>query len=396
MILIVNAGSSSIKFKLFDTSNLNNPKSIVEGIAERINVDGRLIIKTKTDKFEFDDSMKNHDDAVQSILVRFKELNLIKDFDDIKGIGFRVVHGGNKILRSVELTEENKKIIEENIKLAPLHNPGALTAITAFEKKLGRAKLVGCFDTAFHQTMPRENYLYATPYSWFQDFSLRKYGFHGISYQYITEKMSEVLKKDKENLNLIVCHLGNGASMCCIKEGKSFDTTMGLTPLAGLIMGTRTGDIDPSILQYMAKQLDKNVEEITDILNKKSGILGLSGISSDMRDITEAIRNGDKQATMALDLYTQKIADFIIKYTNQLNGSVDAIVFTAGIGENAADVRSGVIDKINIIPLDIDEDQNLKSYDEHLEISSAKSLYKILKMRTDEELMICKETLKFL
>ncbi|AGR42440.1 acetate kinase [Spiroplasma diminutum] len=396
MILVVNAGSSSIKFKLFDISNSSNPISKVEGLAERISVDGRLTIEIEGEKHEFNNQMNDHLDAVQLILNKFTELKVIEKPEDIKGIGFRIVHGGDKVVKPVEITDEIKKTIEENIRLAPLHNPGALTSINAFEKSLPNAKLVGCFDTSYHQTMPEVNYMYTVPYEWYSKYQVRKYGFHGISYEYIAFKAQEIFNKKQENLNLIVCHLGNGASVCAIKNGKSFNTTMGLTPLAGLMMGTRSGDIDPSIIQYISKETGKDLFEITDILNKQSGLQGISEISSDMRDVIEQSTKGNDKASLAVELYTQIVADFIVKFANQINDKIDGIIFTAGIGENAALIREKITQKSNLLGLVIDSQLNEEKYSDYLNISSKESKISILKVRTNEELMICNETLKFL
>ncbi|AGR41575.1 acetate kinase [Spiroplasma taiwanense] len=396
MILVVNAGSSSIKFKLFSIEDKQNPISQVEGLAERISVDGKLTIELNGIKNTYEDKMENHLDAVKSILKRFTELKVISKPEDIKGIGFRIVHGGENIVNTVELTKDIKKTIEENIRLAPLHNPGALTSINAFEENLSDAKLVGCFDTSFHQTMPEISYMYPVPYNWFEDLKVRKYGFHGISYDYITVKAQEIFSKNKDNLNLIVCHLGNGASICGIKNGKSYNTTMGLTPLAGLMMGTRSGDIDPSILQYVGKELNKDIFEITDELNKQSGLHGISGVGSDMRDISEKANKGEKRAKLAMEMYSQIVADFIVKFTNQINEKIDAIVFTAGIGENSSIIRKMVVNKCNLLNLSIEDQKNNSKYDDYLEISSPLSKIPVYKIRTNEELMICKETIKFL
>ncbi|WP_339020674.1 acetate kinase [Spiroplasma endosymbiont of Atherix ibis] len=396
MILVVNAGSSSIKFKLFDIKDSKNPKSLVEGLAERIAVDGKLIIEVNDKKHIFEEEIKDHLQAVELILTKFTELKVIEKTEDIKGIGFRIVHGGDKIVNTVELTQEIKNIIEDNIKLAPLHNPGALTSINAFQKSLPKAKLVGCFDTSYHQTMPEISYMYSVPYKWYTDLKVRKYGFHGISYDYITYKAQEIFNKKKEDLNLIVCHLGNGASICAIKNGKSYNTTMGLTPLAGLMMGTRSGDIDPSILQYVSKETGKNVFEVTDMLNKESGLYGISEISSDMRDVVDAASNNNKQAKLALEIYTQTVTDFVVKFANQINGKIDGIIFTAGIGENASIVREKVVEKCSLLQLSIDSKLNDQKYGDYLKISSNDSKIPVFKLRTNEELMICNETLKFL
>ncbi|WP_338984845.1 acetate kinase [Spiroplasma endosymbiont of Diplazon laetatorius] len=396
MILVVNAGSSSIKFKLFDISDSKNPISLVDGLAERISVDGRLTIEIDDQKHVFEDKMDDHLDAVKLILAKFTDLKVIEKPEDIKGIGFRIVHGGDKIVETVELTDEIKKTVEDNIRLAPLHNPGALTSINAFQESLPHAKLVGCFDTSYHQTMPEISYMYTVPYEWYTDLKVRKYGFHGISYEYIAFKSQEIFNKKQEDLNLIVCHLGNGASICAIKNGKSYNTTMGLTPLAGLMMGTRSGDIDPSIIQYVAKETGKDVFEVTDILNKQSGLQGVSKISSDMRDVIAAAANNNAQASLALELYTQTVADFIVKFANQINDNIDGVIFTAGIGENASIVREKVIQKCGLLGLSIDSSLNDEKYGDYLNISSKDSKIPVLKVRTNEELMICNQTLKFL
>ncbi|WP_342258842.1 acetate kinase [Spiroplasma endosymbiont of Dioctria linearis] len=396
MILVVNAGSSSIKFKLFNISDKKNPISTVEGLAERISVDGKLTIEINDKKHVFETEMKDHLDAVKLILTKFTELKVIDKPDDIKGIGFRVVHGGDKIVKTVELTKEIKKTIEDNIRLAPLHNPGALTSINAFQESLPKAKLVGCFDTSYHQTMPEINYMYTTPYKWYTDYKVRKYGFHGISYEYIAYKAQEIFNKKQEKLNLIVCHLGNGGSICAIKNGKSYNTTMGLTPLAGLMMGTRSGDIDPSIIQYISKETGKNIYEITEILNKQSGLQGVSEVSSDMRDVISASEKGNKKASLAVELYTQIVADFIVKFANQINDNIDGIIFTAGIGENAGIIREKISQKCRLLDLHIESKLNNEKYSDYLLISSNKSKIPVLKVKTNEELMICNQTLKFL
>ncbi|ALD66792.1 acetate kinase [Spiroplasma cantharicola] len=396
MILVVNAGSSSIKFKLFNIKDIKNPISTLDGLAERISVDGKLTIEINGEKHVFESEMKDHLEAVKLILSKFTELKVIGKPEDIKGIGFRVVHGGDKIVKTVELTNDIKKTIEDNIRLAPLHNPGALTSINAFQASLPNAKLVGCFDTSYHQTMPEINYMYTTPYKWYTDYKVRKYGFHGISYEYIVYKAQEIFNKKQDKLNLIVCHLGNGGSICAIKNGKSYNTTMGLTPLAGLMMGTRSGDIDPSIIQYISKETGKDIYEITDILNKQSGLQGVSEVSSDMRDVIAAAEKGNKKASLAVELYTQIVADFIVKFANQINDKIDGIIFTAGVGENAGVIREKVTQKCGLLDLNIDSNLNDEKYSDYLVISSAKSKMPILKVRTNEELMICNQTLKFL
>ncbi|ATZ20570.1 acetate kinase [Mesoplasma coleopterae] len=392
MILVVNAGSSSIKFRLFNDLDKNNPIDILDGLAERITVDGAVSFKYEGKKYEYNVELPNHEVAIKFILDKLIELNIISNVDDINAVGFRVVHGGT-ISKSSIIDQKVFDTIKDAVKLAPLHNPGAITAIEAIEKVMPKAKLVACFDTAYHQTLAEEQYLYAVPYSWYKEHGVRKYGFHGISYQYIAEKMSEVLNKPKDKLNLIVCHLGNGASITCIKNGKSFDTTMGLTPLAGVMMGTRSGDIDPSIIEYMCKELKTDVSKITNILNKESGLLGLSGKSSDMRDVTGGYFKGDEDYKRALNKYTQVAADYIIRFANLLGRDIDGIVFTAGVGENSIHTRQFILEKLPLLDIKIDTAKNDESYGDYKYISSADSKIKVLAVRTNEELMICKDTI---
>ncbi|ATZ21250.1 acetate kinase [Mesoplasma tabanidae] len=392
MILVVNAGSSSIKFRLFNDADKNNPIDILDGLAERITVDGVVSFKHEGKKYEYDVKLPNHEVAIKFILDKLIELKIISNVDGINAVGFRVVHGGT-ISKSSVIDKKVFDTIKAAVKLAPLHNPGAITAIEAIKKVMPKAKLVACFDTAYHQTLAEEQYLYAVPYSWYKEHGVRKYGFHGISYQYITEKMAEVLNKPKDQLNLIVCHLGNGASITCIKNGKSFDTTMGLTPLAGVMMGTRSGDIDPSIIEYMCKELQMDVSKITNILNKESGLLGLSGKSSDMRDVTGGYFKGDEDYTRALNKYTQVAADYIIRFANLLGDSIDGIIFTAGVGENSIHTRQFILEKLPLLNIEIDAEKNEESYKDYKYISLPDSKIKVLAVRTNEELMICKDTI---
>ncbi|ATZ17650.1 acetate kinase [Mesoplasma melaleucae] len=393
MILVINAGSSSIKFRLFNDSDKKNPIDILDGIAERITIGGDVSFKYEGKKYEYEVALPNHEVAIKFILDKLIELNIISNVDDISAVGFRVVHGGT-ISKSSIINDDVFNKIKDAVKLAPLHNPGAITAIEAVKKVMPKAELVACFDTAFHQTLAEEQYLYAVPYSWYQKYGVRKYGFHGISYQYITEKMSEVLNKPKDKLNLIVCHLGNGASIACIKNGKSFDTTMGLTPLAGVMMGTRSGDIDPSIIEYMCKQLNTDASKITNMLNKESGLLGVSGKSSDMRDVAGGYFSGDSDFKRALNKYTQVAADYIIRFANLLGHDIDAIVFTAGVGENSAHTRQFTLQKLPLLDIKLDMDKNEeRNYKDYKYISAADSKIKVLAFRTNEELMICKDTI---
>lgn len=395
MLLIVNPGSSSIKFQLYNVQN-SGLTIKAKGIAERIGVDGQLKIESNGHEKEWHLKMSNHFEAVQHLISAFEKLKLIEDKKEIQGIGFRVVHGSSKITRPIIITPSVEQVIRDASKLAPLHNPSALVTIEAFEKALPNAPLVAVFDTAFHQTIPEVNFLYPVPYDWYKNHEVRKYGFHGISYEFITQKMGEILGKPINKLNLIICHLGNGASIAAIKNGKSFDTTMGLTPLAGLMMGTRSGNIDPSILAYMGQELNLNAQQITDILNKKSGLLGMSKLSSDMRDIEEKMRQKEKLPTLAFEKYTQTVADYVVEMANKIGTSIDAIVFTAGIGENSDSVRKSVIQKLPLLHLEINEVENKAKYSEWKKISSPKSMIPIYAVRTNEELMIAQETLKLI
>ncbi|ATZ16732.1 acetate kinase [Williamsoniiplasma luminosum] len=393
MILVVNPGSSSIKFQLFETQN-TTPISILEGLAERIGIDGNLVMKFQGQKYEWKINMPDHLAAVGEINNRMLELQVIKNKADITGIGFRTVHGGDKFIQPTIINEEVKKVIEANFKLAPLHNPPGLVAINAFEKEF-KIPMVAVFDTSFHQTLAPLNYLYPVPYNWYTDHKVRKYGFHGISYEYITTHMSQVLKIDQNKLNLIICHLGNGASMAAIKNGKSLDTSMGFTPLAGLMMGTRSGDIDPSIVQYMVKETGMDVFQITDALNKQSGLFGMSGLS-DMRDVTDAVRAGNEQVTLTWKKYCQVVDRYLVDYANQLEGKIDAIVFTAGVGENSKSTRAEIIANAKLLELELDENANHAKYTDYNLISTPKSKYPIYCVRTNEELMICNHTLKLI
>jgi acetate kinase len=386
MILVINSGSSSIKFKLFT----DNRKVIVDGMAERIGIDGSLTINYRGHEQTKSYAFSDHEIALKTVLDQLIALKVIQNLNEIQGVGFRVVHGG-KLSTAAIINEQVYAEIKAAVKLAPLHNPGAIVAIDAIKKLLPNSVEVACFDTAFHQTMPEVNYLYPTPYDWYTDYGVRKYGFHGISFQYITQKMGELLNKKTSELNLVVLHLGNGASACAIQFGKSLDTSMGLTPLAGLMMGTRSGDVDPSIIQYMVQNAKSDVDEVTRQLNHESGLKGVSGISADMRDITAAYHEQNPRAILALERYTQTIADYLVRYVNLLHAKVDAIVFTAGIGEHSVIVRKMVLEKAVLLNSAIDDEQNEATHGINL-ISQADSRYPIYVVPTDEESMICQET----
>ncbi|AUF83242.1 acetate/propionate family kinase [Mesoplasma syrphidae] len=394
MILVINSGSSSIKFKLYKKEPSQDNQTVLEGIAERITLDGILTIKYKDNRTTWNMDFQNHESAVKGILSKFQDLGVIKTIDEIVAIGFRIVNGGS-ITEPTIINDKVYKAIFDSIEFAPLHNPGALVAIDAFKKITPNAILVGNFDNAFHHTIPKSNFLYPLPIEWYKKYNVRKFGFHGLSYQYIVEKFAELAKENKENLNLVICHLGSGSSMACIQNGLSLDTTMGFTPLGGLMMGTRSGNIDPSILEFITKKLSMTISEVTEMLNKKSGLLGMSEISADMRDLILASAKGNDNAKLAVNKYEQTVADNIVTFVNRLP-YVDAIIFTAGIGENSPENRQGIIDKIKILNVNLDQTANNEKNDSFKLISANSSAIPVYVIRTDEESMIYQNTLSFL
>ena len=339
--------------------------------------------------------LKNHSEAVQVLLNELIEHKAVESLDEIKGVGHRVLHGGEKYSDSVLITDEVIQDIKDLTKLGPLHHPGNLAGIEALKEVLPDVPMVAVYDTAFHQTMPKENYMYPVPYEWYLKYGVRKYGFHGTSHKYITTVMKE--KLGKEDVNLIICHIGSGASISAIKDGKCFDTTMGITPLDGLMMGTRSGAIDPSILEYVCKESGEDIGTITNALNKKSGLLGVCGFS-DNRDVEKAAASGDERAVLALNMYHDRIAKYIADYYIELGGKVDAIVFTAGIGENGIESREEIINRLAPLGLSIDKAVNntIAGYRDVQEgiISSKDSKVAIYVVPTNEELMIIKDTYK--
>ena len=337
-ILVLNCGSSSLKYQLID---MENEKVIAKGYFERIgNYDSFVTHKVNGEKYRYDVIARNHGDAIKFVLKQFtdEKYPVIKSLDEITAIGHRVVHGGEKFKESTIITEEVKKGIEEAITFAPLHNPAHLQGIKAAEENLPGKINVAVFDTAFHQTMPKEHYLYPIPMEYYEKYGIRKYGAHGTSHKYVSQKVAELMGKPIEDLKIITCHIGQGASLCAIQGGKSVDTSMGLTPLGGVAMGSRSGDIDPSVITYIMEKENLNAAQVEHILNKKSGLLALSGISADNRDVERAIEQGDERAILALKAYDYIIAQYIGKYAVTMNG-VDAIVFTAGVGEKGPITR---------------------------------------------------------
>lgn len=391
--LCVNAGSSSLKFQLFD---MPEEKVLISGYIEKIGLeDSFWTTKVNGEKIKGAKYLKNHNEAVQVLLDELVKHGAVKSLDEIKGVGHRVLHGGEKYSDSVLITDEVIQDIKDLTKLGPLHHPGNLAGIEALKEVLPDVPMVAVYDTAFHQTMPKENFMYPVPYEWYLKYGVRKYGFHGTSHKYITTVMKE--KLGREDVNLIICHIGSGASISAIKDGKCFDTTMGITPLDGLMMGTRSGAIDPSILEYVCKESGEDIATITNALNKKSGLLGVCGFS-DNRDVEKAASEGDERAVLALNMYHDRIAKYIADYYIELGGKVDAIVFTAGIGENGIESREEIINRLNPIGLFVDKEVNstIAGYRDKQEgkISSKDSKVDIYVVPTNEELMIIKDTYK--
>lgn len=384
--LSVNAGSSSLKFTLF---NLPNKEEIISGVFEKIGLkDSFYTIKLNDEKEIKKIELSDHSIAFEILINELKEHKIIKDLNEIEGIGHRMVQGGSYFDSSVLATKENIKIVEELSPLAPLHNPPALKALLSAKEIFKNAQQVLVFDTAFHQTIEEENYVYPLPYEWFTKYNIRRYGFHGTSHKYITLRMKEIL--EKEDSKLIVCHIGNGASISAIKNGKCIDTSMGFTPNAGLMMGTRCGDIDPTIVTYIMKETGITPQVMDNVLNKESGLLGVSGLSSDSRDIEKGINDSDPRCILAQNIYNNKVVDFIAKYYVELGGA-DAIIFTAGVGENSISFRKAVIDKLNVLGIKLDEEKNQIRGKETL-ISTNDSTVKVYVIPTNEELMIAQDT----
>ncbi len=389
-ILSVNAGSSSLKFTLL---NMPEEEVIASGLFEKIGLnDSSYTIKYQGEKIKKECLLENHSVAVEKLIAELIDLNIIKSLDEIEGVGHRLVHGGQEFTASVVLNEEILEHVAKYNELAPLHNPANIMGVRAFMEKLPNTIQVGVFDTAFHTTMKEKEYIYPVPYEWYEKYQVRKYGFHGTSHRFIDMTIRKHLNND--NLKVISCHIGNGGSITAIDSGKVVDTSMGFTPLAGIMMGTRSGDIDASILEYMSKKTGESLTELTDDLNKRSGFLGVSGISSDSRDIEAAVLQGNKRAILAQDIYSQKIANYIAMYNNLLNGA-DVIVFTAGLGENSPMMREKVMNKIASLGVKLDVDKN-DFRGEFRKISTDDSKIPVFVIPTDEELMIALDTMNFI
>ena len=391
-ILAINAGSSSLKFQLLA---MPSEEVLTVGLVERIGLDdGVFKIEFGEEEIKKTLDIPNHTKAVELLMDALIENKIVESFDDIVGVGHRVVHGGEKFAKSVVVTPEVLAEIEDLSDLAPLHNPANITGIKAFAEKLPNATSVAVFDTAFHQTMPESAYLYPVKHELYQEYGIRKYGFHGTSHQFVSERAIGLLGLPVAETRIITVHIGNGGSLAAVKGGKSVDTSMGFTPLAGIMMGTRSGDVDPAVIPYIMEKVGIDVTKAVDILNKQSGLAGVSGLSSDMRDIAAAIEAGNPLAKTAFDLFIKRITDYIGSYLVTLGGA-DAIVFTAGIGENAGDVRKAILERLAFLGIKINEEANNTRGKEIL-ISTVDSKIKAFVIPTNEEIMIARDTLSFL
>lgn len=390
-VLVINCGSSSLKYQLI---NSDTESVLAVGLCERIGIDGKFKYKSHTGaKVEKDAAMPDHEKAIQIVLDALvdPENGVIKSLDEIGAVGHRVVHGGEKFAHSVVINDEVMHTIEECNDLAPLHNPANLIGINACKALMPNTPMVAVFDTAFHQTMPSKAYLYGLPTEYYDKYKIRRYGFHGTSHSFVSKRMAEFAGLDINNSKIIVCHLGNGASVTAVLNGESVDTSMGLTPLEGLLMGTRSGDLDPAIIGFIANKENKSIDEIMTILNKKSGVQGMSGgLSSDFRDLSAAAEEGNKLAIQALEGFTYRVAKYIGAYTAAMNG-VDGIAFTAGIGENGSDVREMVMSYLGYLGITLNKEENEKRGKE-LMISTPDSKVKVCVIPTNEELAIARET----
>ncbi len=393
-VLVINCGSSSLKYQLI---NSDTEAVLAKGLCERIGAPGSVLKHQPTggDKVSIENPMPTHTTAIQMVIDALTDANhgVVKSLDEIDAVGHRIVHGGEKFASSVIIDDEVMKAIEECNDLAPLHNPANLIGINACKEIMPNVPMVGVFDTAFHQTMPEKAYLYGLPHKYYEDYKVRRYGFHGTSHDFVSARAAEILGKKREDVKIIVCHLGNGASISAVDHGKCVDTSMGLTPLEGLIMGTRSGDMDPAIVEFLSKKLGKSLEEVTKILNKESGVYGLSGgVSSDFRDLSAAMDEGNLLAKAALETYCYRVAKYIGSYVAAMNG-VDIIAFTAGIGENDARVRGMVGEYFEYLGTSVDPEKN-KVRGEEAIISNEGDKVTVMVVPTNEELAIARETVK--
>ena len=389
-VLVINCGSSSLKYQLI---NSDTEDVLAKGLCERIGIDGRLVYqKAGCDKEITEAAMPTHKEAIQMVLDALvnDKTGAVKSLSEVNAVGHRIVHGGEKFASSVVITDEVLEAVAQCNDLAPLHNPANLIGINACKELMPGVPMVAVFDTAFHQTMPEKAYLYGLPYEYYEKYKVRRYGFHGTSHSFVSKETANFLGMDLENSKIIVCHLGNGASVSAVKDGKCVDTSMGLTPLEGLVMGTRSGDIDPAIMEYIAKKEDLDIAGVMNVLNKKSGLEGISGLSSDFRDLTAGAKEGNKRAIAAIEVFCYRVAKYVGSYVAAMNG-VDAIAFTAGIGENVGLVREKICSYLGYLGITLDAEANAKSGDNCV-ISAADSKVKVAVIPTNEELAICRET----
>ena len=390
-VLVVNCGSSSLKYQVLD---MPSEELLCKGLVERIGIEGSVIKHEKIgqDKFVLEVPMKDHTEAIGHVIDALLDADhgVAKSMDEIGAVGHRIVQGGEKFAKSELVTDEMIKAVEGLSELAPLHNPANLLGIAACKKLMPNTPMVGVFDTSFHQTMPAESYIYALPYELYEKYGVRRYGFHGTSHRYVTERAAAMLGKKPEEVNLVTCHIGNGASCAAVKNGKCFDTSMGLTPLEGLVMGTRCGDIDPAIIPFVAGKENMTFADIDTMMNKKSGIQGISGISSDMRDVEEAMNKGDKRAKIAWDVFAHRVKHYIGAYMAELNGA-DALIFTAGLGENDDIFRSMTCKDMDYLGIVLDEEKN-KGCRKEADVTGEGGKVRILILPTNEELMIARDT----
>lgn len=393
-VLVINCGSSSLKFQLIDSES---ESVLAKGLCERIGIDGRLVYQRAGGEKEVtEETMPTHTEAVKMVLEALinPKTGAIASLDEISAVGHRVVHGGEAFTESTLINEEVIAAIENVSELAPLHNPANLIGIAACQELMPGVPMAAVFDTAFHQTMPKEAYMYGIPYKYYEQYKVRKYGFHGTSHSYVSKRAAELLGKPYDSLKTIVCHLGNGASVCAVKNGKSVDTSMGLTPLEGLVMGTRSGDVDPSVLEYIAEKENFDIHQVLNVLNKESGVYGVSGVSSDFRDIEAAAEEGNERADLAQELFCYRVIHYIGAYAAAMNG-VDAICFTAGLGENSGMIREKICANLGYLGVELNPEEN-KKRGEDLIISTENSKVKVLAVPTNEELAIARETVALL
>jgi acetate kinase len=392
-VLVINSGSSSLKYQFID---MTNESVLAKGVCDRIGLEQSFLKHSQIggNTVVIEKDLYNHKLAIKEVIKALTDdkIGVIKDMKEISAVGHRVVHGGERFYESVVIDDDVKKAIEECSELAPLHNPSNIVGIEACKQIMPDVPMVAVFDTAFHQTMPKHAYIYALPYEIYEKYGLRRYGFHGTSHKYVSERAAQMLNKPIEELKVISCHLGNGASICAVKHGKSIETSMGFTPLQGLCMGTRSGTIDPAVISFLMEKEKMTVKDISDFLNKKSGVLGVSGVSSDFRDIQEAAESGNERAKLALDIFCYRVKRFIGDYIAIMNG-VDAVVFTAGIGENNDYVRREILADMGFLGIKIDQEKN-KIRGEEVDISTEDAKVRTLIIPTNEELAIARETVR--